>query len=109
MTTSSLLSFFLKSILHLSGLKQLITESTRITKDTLIDVILTNDPSHVAMSTSIPCDISDHNIIGYVRKINFKRFLPKVIIFETIKITILMILEMTLKLLIGKTSFVQTM
>ena len=52
---------------------------------TLIDVILTNDPSHVAMSTSIPCDISNHNIIGYVRKINFKRFSPKVISFRDYK------------------------
>ena len=30
----------------------------------------------------LPCDISDHNIIGYVRKINFKRFSPKVISFR---------------------------
>ena len=44
------------------GLKQLIIESTRITKDTstLIDVILTNDPSHVAFS-SIPPQVYKTN------------------------------------------------
>ena len=42
-----------KSIFTLYGLKQLITVATRITKEssTLIDVILTNKPSRVTMST----------------------------------------------------------
>ena len=68
-----------KSIFTLYGLNQLITVATRVTENTstLIDVILTNEPSRVTMSTVIPCDISDHNIIGYVRKINFQRFPAK--------------------------------
>ena len=67
-----------KSIFTLYGLKQLITVATRITDETstLIDVILTNELSRVITPTGIPRDISDHNIIGYAKKINFKRFSP---------------------------------
>ena len=76
-----------KSIFTLYGLKLLITVATRITVEssTLIDVILTNEPSRVTMSTVIPCDISDHNIIGYARKINFQRFPAKLKSFRDYK------------------------
>ena len=37
------------------------------------------------MSTVIPCDISDHNIIGHARKSNFQRFPAKLKSFRDYK------------------------
>ena len=54
--------------------------ATRTTEDTstLIDVILCNAPSDVVKVTVNPCDVSNHDIIGYARKINHKHFPSKI-------------------------------
>ena len=61
--------------------KQLIKEATRITKDTssLIDIIAVSNPVNIAQSEVIPCDISDHEIIGFVRKLNRQKYVPRTI------------------------------
>jgi hypothetical protein len=52
--------------------QQLIDSPTRITKDTstLIDVILTNVKRNVASVITAPLSLSDHDLIGCVRKLN---------------------------------------
>ena len=77
----------IKNIFSLFGLKQLIRESTRVTENTstLIDLILSNKCSTIVKTSVIPCDISDHCAIGFVRKINSKRFSPKLKSFRNYK------------------------
>lgn len=70
----------LKNILSSHGLKQLVKEPTRVTKDTksLIDVILTNS-SHVQHTKVIPLSVSDHDCIGCTRKINHEKIPPRTV------------------------------
>ena len=62
----------LKDNIALQGMKQIVKEPTRTTKDsqTLIDVILTNRPDNLCSANVILSSLSDHDIIGCKRKIN---------------------------------------
>ena len=71
----------LKQIIAAQGFDQLITKATRVTKDTstLIDVILTNRRENISTSNVFPLGISDHDLIGCVRKVNHRKFTPRTI------------------------------
>ena len=71
----------IKSILTSSGLKQLITSPTRITREskTLIDVICSNEPHNIYSIKVIPAGLSDHELIGCARKLNNVKFNPRII------------------------------
>ena len=59
-----------------SGMSQLINEPTRITKSssTLIDVILSSHPHNISLAKVIQLGISDHFMVGCVRKMKSLRF-----------------------------------
>ena len=65
----------LKSLFSCFDFKQIITEPTRITKDTksLIDLIAVNCPVNIRDSGVISSHLSDHELVYCVRKINWKR------------------------------------
>ena len=69
----------LKAMLLSFGLKQLIKDPTRVTQDskTLIDVIYTNRPQNVYSVKVIPAGLSDHDMIGCVRKLHNHKFQPR--------------------------------
>ena len=62
----------LKSIISSYNYKQLIDSATRITNNTstLIDVILTNISKNIKNVITTPLSLSDHDLIGCVRKLN---------------------------------------
>ena len=62
----------IKSLFQLNGFSQLIKEATRIDDDTrsLIDIITTNNASTTRKTGVIPTCLSDHEIIGFDRKVN---------------------------------------
>lgn len=62
----------LKDNIALQGMKQIIKEPTRSTKDSqsLIDVILTNRPNNLCLANVILSSLSDHDIISCKRKVN---------------------------------------
>ena len=66
----------LKSLFRTLSVTQLIDSPTRITKDTstLLDLIATNCPQNISKSGVISSGFSDHEIIFFIRKINWKRF-----------------------------------
>ena len=66
----------LKDIISINGYEQLIKIPTRTTQDssTLIDVILTNYKSTISNSDVMPLSLSDHDMIGCVRKLNHLKF-----------------------------------
>ena len=61
--------------------KQVITTATRITKctTTLIDVILTTHPANLINTKVVPSALSDHDLIGCIRKIHNTKAEPKVV------------------------------
>ena len=61
-----------KSIFRLQGYKQVIKSPTRITKDSssLIDLIFSNKPSNLSSTAVVSASLSDHDLIGCIRKIN---------------------------------------
>lgn len=69
----------LKNIISANGFKQLIKTPTRITKGTrtLIDIIATTDRSKVSDTIVFPSDISDHDLVGIVRKMHIHRLKPR--------------------------------
>ena len=71
----------LKTIIKLHGLKQLINSATRITdhSSTLIDIILTIEPANIVKACTIISGLSDHDMVGCIRKINKAKYNPKVI------------------------------
>ena len=63
----------IKSIIDVNGLKQMVKDPTRITREssTLIDVIgCTNKLQSITRVDMIPACLSDHELIGCVRKLN---------------------------------------
>ena len=70
-----------KSILNLCGVKQLVSQPTRITEATesLIDIIASNRPINIKSTKVIPTSIRDHDMVGCVRKLNSLKFISKVI------------------------------
>ena len=69
-----------KSLLSLNGFKQLIKQPTRVTKDssTIIDIIAVNK-DNIKTVKVIPTTMSDHDMVGCLRKINYKQFPSKTI------------------------------
>ena len=69
------------------GLKQMIEKPTRVTEtsETLIDVILTNSPTNIKRTEVIPTSISDHYMVGCVRKLNHSDFKARNIICRDYK------------------------
>ena len=71
----------IKEIFTINGYKQIIKNPTWISKttETLIDVIQTTPAINIRKSVVIPAGLSDHDMIGCVRKMyKFKRN-PKII------------------------------
>ena len=71
----------IKSMFNVFSFKQMIKEPTRITEhsQTLIDVIQTNNPQAISVTTVIPVAFSDHDLIACVRKLNHRSFKSKTI------------------------------
>ena len=71
----------LKEIFSSNGFSQLVSKATRITEHgkTLIDVIQSTHPRTIATVEVIPAGLSDHDMIGCVRKLNHQRFPSKLI------------------------------
>ena len=70
-----------KSTFYLNGFTQLITKPTRKTEDsqTLIDIIVTKSAENISHVDVIAKSLNDHGMVVCVRKMNYKRFLPKTI------------------------------
>ena len=70
-----------KSVINVNGFKQMIKKPTRITQSTqtLIDIIATNNPSTISKIIVEPVSISDHELIGCVRKLNNIKYSPTTI------------------------------
>ena len=68
----------LKDIMRINKLKQMINEPTRCTvnTETLIDLAFVPDESKIANSFSVEYAISDHQLIGIIRKLNSRKFTP---------------------------------
>ena len=68
----------LKDIMRNNILKQMINEPTRCTMntETLIDLAFVSDESKIANSFSVEYAISDHQLIGIIRKLNCRKFTP---------------------------------
>ena len=71
----------IKNLFQVQGLKQIIKSPTRITEnsETLIDVIYTNNQKNITYETVVPSELSDHDMVGCVRKINSQTYKPKTI------------------------------
>ena len=69
----------LKSLLNISGLKQMITKPTRTTKtsSTLIDLIITNRLENITNKNVFPNSIAEHDMMACSRKINNICYNPK--------------------------------
>ena len=72
----------LKDVLKLYNFKQVISKPTRITRisSSLIDIIATTHNEHITKSFVFPNSISDHDLIGIIRRINCKNFTPRKIL-----------------------------
>ena len=77
----------IKQLLLNFGFRQLINKPTRTTENTstLIDVILTNSPDKIVHNDVILCHLSDHDMIGAIRKQKQQKHQPKVIITRNFK------------------------
>ena len=66
----------IKRIILVNGFKQIIKKATRTTLNTstLIDVIITNNPSAIAGKEVVPMAFPDHDLIGCVRKLNHIKY-----------------------------------
>jgi len=71
----------IKSIIVQNGLTQIIKEPTRTTSEskTLIDIIATNKPENIISSDVINTNLSDHDLVACIRKINTKKFPKKTV------------------------------
>lgn len=80
-------SVCLNNILDLYGLKQLITEPTRITQNTktLIDLCITNTPEKVTCSGVRHVSISDHSLVFMCRKSRYNRQNSRIIEIRSFK------------------------
>ena len=79
-------SAYLK-VMSALGFQQLITSPTRVTctSETLIDHIFTNRASHIQQSGTIPCGMSDHDLIFLVRKKPRMQNQKRIITFRSFK------------------------
>ena len=68
----------IKDTVKINGLKQIIDKPTRISKDsrTIID-IASSDDSKIGDKSVFPSCLSDHKLVGVIRKMHIKRFTPR--------------------------------
>ena len=73
-----------KNVLLLNGFTQMIKSPTRVTKDssTIIDIIASDNESNIKDTVTIPTSLSDHFMVGSLRKLNHRKFLPKELKFR---------------------------
>ena len=73
-----------KKVLLLNGFTQMIKSPTRVTKDssTIIDIIASNNESNIKDTVTIPTSLSDHFMVGSLRRLNHRKFLPKEVKFR---------------------------
>ena len=73
-----------KSILQLYGYKQIVKKAARVTYESsaLIDLITTNNTASILGCDVFPTYVSDHDMVGCIRKINHLKFIPKIIVSE---------------------------
>ena len=78
----------LTNIFDIYGLRQLITEPTRVTptSQTLIDLCITNACDKVINSGVLPLGISDHYLVYMTRKAHYDRTGPRTIETRQFKI-----------------------
>ena len=71
----------LVDILELFQMKQVITDATRITRntDSILDIIATNRPDKVKESGVLHLGISDHSLVYMCLKISLPREKPKIV------------------------------
>ena len=71
----------LKSTMASLGLHQQVTTPTRIdeTSQSMIDLVLTNMPHNICKTVVLESCLSDHHLVGTVRKLNSLRFSPPLI------------------------------
>eukprot|EP00795_Rhopilema_esculentum_P007243 gene7243-12925_t len=76
-----------KAILSVFGLKQMVEKPTRVAKssETLIDVILTNNPANMIQTEVIPTSIGGHDMVDCARKLNHSGFKPRNIVCRDYK------------------------
>ena len=69
----------IKDTIKINGLKQIIDKPTRTSKDlrTIIDIIASSDHSKIADKIVFPSCLSDHELVGVIRKMLIKRFTPR--------------------------------
>ncbi len=87
----------LKRIINSHGFKHLVTSPTRITDQSrsLIDIIATTAPVNIIKISTILSGLSDHDMVGCIRKINNAKYNPRVIkssiLFTTLSIMLSLI------------------
>ncbi|XP_057302635.1 uncharacterized protein LOC130636806 [Hydractinia symbiolongicarpus] len=64
----------IKDIFATNGFKQMIKEATRSISKTLIDIFLTTDSTKISKSFVDANSISDHDLVGIVRKMHVKKY-----------------------------------
>ena len=71
----------IKDIFMLNDYKQLVTKATRIIENskTLIDTIFTNKPENISKTYTIQNSLSDHDMVGCVRKLNHLKYESKIL------------------------------
>ena len=71
----------LKSTIASFGFHQQVTTPTRIdeSSESMIDLVLTNMPHNISQTVVLESCLSDHHLIGAVRKLNNLRFSPRLI------------------------------
>ena len=71
----------IKELIKTYGFSQLIKEYTRVTKDskTCIDLCFTTKESFIADTLTYKNSLSDHSMIGVIRKMNCQKYLSKTI------------------------------
>ena len=70
-----------KDLFRRYGFQQIIKKATRTTYEssTLIDLIMTNHPGVISKHCVYPASISDHDMVGCVRKLNHIRYSPRTV------------------------------
>lgn len=69
------------------GFKQLVKNATRTSESSssLIDLILTNSPGSISSTGVFATSISDHDIVGCIRKINTEKYQPRIVLSRNLK------------------------
>ena len=69
-----------KTIVRMSGFKQLIKKCTRIMEtSTIIDLILSNAPYNTLAVDVVAASISDHDMVACIRKVNHQWYYPRLV------------------------------